>query len=93
MLDRLARGESSIGELAAPFTMSLAGAAKHVRVLEHAGLVRRQKRGRTHYCTLDARRLAEADAWLRHYRQFWNDRLDALDALLGSEDEGSPHAR
>lgn len=89
MLGRLAKGESSIGELAAPFSMSLAGASKHVRVLEHAGLVRRQKRGRTHYCALDARRLADADAWLRHYERYWNDRLDALEALITSDEKGS----
>ena len=54
MLHTLSTGERSIGELAAPFSMSLAGASKHVKVLECAGLVRREIRGRTHLCRLDA---------------------------------------
>src|SRR5690606_38051258 len=87
MLRDLSGGERSVGELAAPHAMSLAGASKHVRVLEAAGLVRREVRGRTHLCRLEATRLAEADAWLRHYERFWNRQLDALDALLRAEDE------
>ena len=87
MLHTLSTGERSIGELAAPFSMSLAGASKHVKVLECAGLVRREIRGRTHLCRLDAARLAEAQAWRRYYERFWTSRLDALDALLRAEDE------
>lgn len=87
MLRTLSAGERSVGELAAPFSMSLAGASKHVKVLEGAGLVRREIRGRTHLCRLDAARLAEAQAWLRYYERFWTGRLDALDALLRAEDE------
>lgn len=86
MLGQLAERELSIGELATPYSMSLAGASKHVRVLERAGLVTRMIRGRTHLCRLQARRLAEADAWLKRYERFWSDRLDALDALLREED-------
>ena len=86
MLRDLSQGERSVSELAAPFAMSLAGASKHVKVLESAGLVRREVRGRTHLCRLDAARLAEAEAWLRHYERFWTGRLDALDALLRAED-------
>lgn len=86
MLGQLAERELSIGELATPYSMSLAGASKHVRVLERAGLVTRMIHGRTHLCRLQARRLAEADAWLKRYERFWSDRLDALDALLREED-------
>ena len=82
MLQRLAVGEHTVGELAEPFRMSLAGAAKHVKVLERAGLVRRTVRGRSHHCRLDAGRMAEADAWLAYYRRFWNERLDALEQVL-----------
>ena len=82
MLQRLVAGERTVGELAEPFRMSLAGAAKHVKVLERAGLVRRTVRGRSHHCRLDAARMAEADAWIAHYRRFWNDRLDALEQVL-----------
>ena len=86
MLRDLSGGERSVSELAAPFAMSLAGASKHVRVLETAGLVRREIRGRTHFCRLAAARLAEAEAWLRYYERFWTTQLDALEALLRAED-------
>jgi DNA-binding transcriptional ArsR family regulator len=87
MLGQLAERELTIGELATPFSMSFAGASKHVRVLENAGLVTRTIRGRTHLCRLQAARLAEADAWLRRYERFWNQKLDRLESLLRAEDE------
>lgn len=86
MLERLQSGEMSISELASPFAMSLAGASKHVRVLEAAELVRRRVAGRTHFCRLDAAQLAEAQAWLKHYERFWTQRLDTLEALLKADD-------
>ncbi len=82
MLRRLAAQEHTVGELAEPFKMSLAAASKHVKALEHAGLVRRTVRGRTHYCRLNPKPLAEADDWLRAYERLWNKRLEALEALL-----------
>ena len=82
MLARLALGESSIGELAQPFDMSFAGASKHVKVLEDAGLVARRKEGRTHISTLEAGPLAEAERWLRQWEKFWSARLDRLQALI-----------
>jgi DNA-binding transcriptional ArsR family regulator len=87
MLARLSTGEARIGDLAGPFAMSFAGASKHVRVLEGAGLVSRRVVGRTHWCRLEAARLAEADAWLRHYERFWTERFDVLEGLLKAEDE------
>ncbi|MGB8313940.1 MAG: metalloregulator ArsR/SmtB family transcription factor [Aestuariivirga sp.] len=87
MLRHLAERERTIGELATPFNMSLAGASKHVRVLERAGLMTRKVRGRVHHCRLRAARLAEADAWLKHYERFWNESLDTLEALLRAEDK------
>jgi DNA-binding transcriptional ArsR family regulator len=87
MLGQLAERELTIGELATPFSMSFAGASKHVRVLENAGLVTRTVRGRTHLCRLEAARLAEANAWLRRYERFWSAKLDTLEALLRAEDE------
>jgi DNA-binding transcriptional ArsR family regulator len=86
MLRSLAAGQRTIGELAAPFSMSFTAASKHVRVLERAGLVRRRIEGRTHICRLDPAPLAAADAWLRFYETFWNERFDTLDALLKAED-------
>jgi DNA-binding transcriptional ArsR family regulator len=82
MLRRLSRQEHTVGELAEPFQMSLAAASKHVKALEQAGLVRRTVRGRTHYCQIDPRPLAEADEWLRPYERLWTKRLAALEALL-----------
>jgi DNA-binding transcriptional ArsR family regulator len=82
MLRSLSRRERSVGQLAAPFRMTLAGASKHVRALERAGLVRRTVRGRTHMCRLDPRPLASAHSWLRFYERFWSERLDALEALF-----------
>ena len=82
MLASLALGEKSIGELAEPHAMTFAGASKHVRVLEEAGLVSRRRVGRNFFCSLQAERLAEADAWLRQWERFWDVRLDRLQALV-----------
>ncbi len=82
MLYSLAEGERRIGDLAAPFEMSLAAASKHVRVLERAGLVRRRVSGRAHYCQLEPVPLAAAQEWLRFYESFWNSRLDRLEREL-----------
>nr|WP_026363174.1 metalloregulator ArsR/SmtB family transcription factor [Methylopila sp. M107] len=86
MLSSLALEPRSVGELAAPYAMSFAAAAKHVKVLEGAGLIDREIRGRTHICRLAAGPLAEADAFLAPYRRFWADRLDALEAALIEDD-------
>jgi DNA-binding transcriptional ArsR family regulator len=85
MLRRLARGELTVSELAEPLDMSLAAASKHVQVLERAGLVRRTVTGRRHVCRLNPGPLASASAWLNFYESYWNERLDALEALF---DEG-----
>lgn len=87
MLASLAGGERSIGELAAPHAMSFAGAAKHVQTLERAGLVERRKAGRQQLCRLKAAPLKEANAWLRQWEQFWNARLDVLEAIINAEKE------
>ncbi len=87
MLASLALGEKSIGELAAPYAMSFAGASKHVRVLERAGLVTRRKAGRAQICRIEAAPLAEAERWLAQWERFWNLRLDALEALLRDPEE------
>jgi DNA-binding transcriptional ArsR family regulator len=89
MLGQLAERELTIGELATPFSMSFAGASKHVRVLENAGLVSRTIQGRTHLCRLQAARLAEANEWLRRYERCWNEKLDTLESLLRAEDEAA----
>jgi len=87
MLVALRGGERSIGDLAAPHAMTFAGAAKHIGVLERAGLIERRKAGRQQLCRLKAERFAEAEAWLTEWRRFWNARLDALEAMLQEEDQ------
>lgn len=82
MLRRLADGERSVGELAEPFDMSFAAAAKHVKVLEEAGLLSRTIEGRTHRCRIEAGPLAEADRWIAYYQRFWTTRLDDLETAL-----------
>ncbi|HWU74840.1 MAG TPA: metalloregulator ArsR/SmtB family transcription factor [Sphingomonas sp.] len=87
MLASLALGERSVGELAAPHAMSFAGAAKHVGVLERAGLVERRKAGRQQLCRLKAERLREADQWLRQWERFWTSTLDRLEAIIIEDQE------
>lgn len=93
MLTRLASGDLTVGQLAEPFSISLEAASKHIRVLERAGLVRRTVQGRRHICRLEARPLASAAAWLRFYERFWTKRLDALESLLQSGNEGKRNRR
>ena len=85
MLNDLAAGPCTVGELAAPFDISLAGASKHIQVLERAGLIRREVQGRIHTCSLDARPLHTGAEWMRHYERFWTQKLDALETLLKAE--------
>ena len=87
MLASLALGEKSIGELGEPFRMTFAGASKHVKVLEDAGLLARRKIGRTHLIRLEAKPLEEAERWLRQWEKFWTVRLDRLEALIERDKE------
>jgi DNA-binding transcriptional ArsR family regulator len=95
ILARLARqGEISVSELAAPYKISLPAVSKHLRVLENAGLVSRQKDGRVHRCRLRAAPMKDAAAWIEHYRQFWEAQLDSLAHYLedsATEDVRSKH--
>ena len=91
MLIDLSQGERTVSQLAEPFAISLAAASKHIKVLEQAGMLRREVRGRTHLCRLDPGPLASAHEWLTTYERFWTDRLDALDRLLREEDAQLTH--
>jgi DNA-binding transcriptional ArsR family regulator len=82
MLDRLAAEDLTVGALAEPFAMSFAGASKHVKVLERAGLIERTVEGREHRCRLRAAPLEPASAWLQRYERYWMDRLDALEDVI-----------
>jgi DNA-binding transcriptional ArsR family regulator len=82
ILEKLRRGPARVTEIARPFRVSLNAVSKHLRVLERAGLIERDVRGRDHYCHLMAAPLHQASAWLGHYREFWEARLDALEEHL-----------
>jgi DNA-binding transcriptional ArsR family regulator len=82
ILTRLAAGEASVSELAAPFSMSQPAISKHLKVLERAGLISRGRDAQRRPRRLEARPLAEATAWLAGYRQFWEEQYQRLDALL-----------
>ncbi|HUJ61942.1 MAG TPA: metalloregulator ArsR/SmtB family transcription factor [Kofleriaceae bacterium] len=78
IVDRLARGPARITDVAEPFAMSLAAVSKHVKVLEHAGLVRRTRQGREHTLELDPAPLREVAGWTARYEPYWTERLDRL---------------
>lgn len=85
MIERLSKRPQTIGELAEPLDMTLAGASKHVGVLESAGLLVREKRGRVRVCTLVPCNLVAARAWVERYSVFWNEGLDALEKAIREE--------
>ena len=79
---RLADGEASVTELAAPFAMSLPAVSKHLKVLEKAGLISRGRKAQWRPCRLEPEPLKEASDWLEEYRRLWEERLDRLDEYL-----------
>ncbi len=87
LLRRLCIGPATVSELAAPLDMSLNAVSKHLKVLELAGLIRRDVVGRVHHITLNAAPLAEAEAWVNQYRQFWDAHLDSLEDWLKLDNE------
>lgn len=82
ILATLAQGQTRVTDLARPHRMSLPAVSKHLRVLEHAGLLRRRRYGRVHQMELDARPLQKAAEWVEHYRKFWEGSLDRLASFL-----------
>ena len=90
ILARLAGGDASVAELAAPFAMSQPAISKHLRVLERAGLIARGRDRQRRPSRLVAAPLAEANAWLERYRQFWEQSYGSLDALLAELQAGQP---
>jgi DNA-binding transcriptional ArsR family regulator len=82
ILSRLSRGDARVTDIAEPFDISLAAVSKHVQTLERAGLVRRQRKGREHTLSLDARPLRQVVRWTSRYERFWNERLDRLEAFF-----------
>ena len=88
IVHRLSSGEATVGELAQPFAMSFQAVSKHLRVLEHAGLVDRSRRAQQRPCRLRPEALAYASSWLGDYRQLWTTSFDRLDEHLTNQ-EGS----
>jgi len=82
ILSRLARGESSVTELAKPFKMTLPAVTKHLKVLQRAGLITRSRQAQWRPCRLHAQPLREVADWVEQYRQFWEARLDRLEEYL-----------
>ena len=82
MVERLARGEATVGTLAEPFDVSLPAISKHLRVLERAGLVAQQKDGRSRRCRLEVGPIKQASDWIAQHARFWDQQLDALAEYL-----------
>lgn len=84
ILARLAKGEATVNELAAPFEMSLPAVSKHLKVLERAELVSRSRNAQWRPCRLEPARLELVDSWLEEYRRLWENRLDRLEDYLAT---------
>ncbi len=93
ILTRLARGESaSVSELAQPFDVSLMAISKHLKVMEVAGLIRREKDGRVHRCSFDPSAIDAASHWIEVHRHYWEQQLDSLAAYLERSGSGGDGA-
>ena len=93
ILDQLAKGDATVSHISRPFTLSFAAVSKHLGVLERAGLVTHEARGRERVCRLNPAALEDAWAWLEYHERFWTDRLDALNALAGTGTDEADEAR
>ena len=82
ILARLALGETSVTDLAEPFDISMPAVSKHLKVLEHAGLISRSREAQWRPCRIEAQALKDVDDWLERYRAFWNEKFDQLDIYL-----------
>ena len=82
ILDRLAKGEATVNELAEPFDMSLPAISKHIKVLERAGLIVQGQKAQYRPCTIDATPLQEISRWTEQYRHIWEERFDQLDDYI-----------
>lgn len=90
ILTRLAReGSASVTDVAEPFDVSLMAVSKHLKVLDEAGLVRREKDGRVHRCSFDPEAMNPARDWIATHRAFWTERLDSLAAYLEAPEPGT----
>ncbi|MEO6710770.1 MAG: metalloregulator ArsR/SmtB family transcription factor [Planctomycetota bacterium] len=93
ILARLARGEATVTDLAAPFDMSLPAISKHLSVLERSGLIERRRESRFRPCRLKPAQLKEATEWMERYRRHWEESLDRLDDYLSELQSKKPGTR
>jgi DNA-binding transcriptional ArsR family regulator len=89
ILQRLAEGEATVNELAEPFAISLPAISRHLKVLEHAGLISRGRNAQWRPCRLEVKPLEEVSDWLSYYRKFWEEKFDRLDAHLRNLQKGT----
>jgi DNA-binding transcriptional ArsR family regulator len=82
ILARLADGDATVNELAEPFSISLPAVSRHLKVLESAGLISRERKAQWRPCKLEAEALRDVDAWLARYRRFWSGSFDKLEAYI-----------
>ncbi len=90
ILDRLSKGPARVTEIAEPFDMSLNAVSKHLKVLEGAGLIHREKIGREHFIEFTGEPLRLVSGWVHHYEQFWNKKLDRLEAHFKEKGRKKP---
>ena len=93
ILSRLSEGEATVGELAAPFDISLPAVSRHLKVLESAGLITRSREAQWRPCRLEAAPLKDVVGWLESYRRFWEGSFDKMDAYLAQLTKGNPDGR
>ena len=89
ILDRLSRGEASVGDLAKPFDMSLAAVVQHVQALEDSGMIRTHKTGRVRTCRIESAALGQVEQWLSERRAMWERHFDLLGAVLAEQPDDS----
>jgi DNA-binding transcriptional ArsR family regulator len=93
ILSRLAAGEATVNELAAPFPISLPAISRHLRVLERADLIRQEREGQFRKCRLNPAGLRATSDWLDFYRRFWSESFDRLEQHLKTSTKETPHGR
>jgi DNA-binding transcriptional ArsR family regulator len=92
ILTHLAQGEATVGQLAAPFALTQQAVSKHIKVLEHAGLISRSRVAQARPCRLENRQLERVADWIDRHRQAWHERYDRLDAHIAALQDGDPEA-
>src|SRR5258708_23539149 len=93
ILARVALGETSVSELAEPFAISLPAVSRHLKVLEHAGLIARSREAQWRPCRIELNALKGVDDWLEEYRRLWEQRLDRLEDYLRTLQTGTPERK